>query len=96
MSHPNDKHYIQYLVAFSGMFWSHFDALSSQRHLFRSGGLSMFASSASFAWVSPMIPLLKQPESPIPITSDEGGWLVFAIMIGRIAGVIPGAWAMDR
>lgn len=56
----------------------------------------MFASSASFAWVSPMIPLLKQPESPIPISSDEGGWLVFAIMIGRIAGVIPGAWAMDR
>lgn len=56
----------------------------------------MFASSASFAWVSPMIPLLQQPDSPIPISSDEGGWLVFAIMIGRIVAIVPGALAMDR
>lgn len=58
--------------------------------------LSMFASSASFAWVSPMVPKLKQSDSPIPITGDEGGWIVFAIAIGRIAAIIPSAWAMDR
>lgn len=56
----------------------------------------MMASSSTFAWVSPMLPKLVAPDSPIPITSDEGGWIVLAMMIGRAASVIPGAWMMDR
>lgn len=56
----------------------------------------MLASGISFAWTSPMLPILMGPDSPILITSDEGGWIVLAMMIGRFAAVIPGAWMMDR
>lgn len=56
----------------------------------------MLACSSTFAWVSPMLPKLVAPDSPIPITSDEGGWIVLSMMIGRAASVIPGAYMMDR
>lgn len=56
----------------------------------------MLACSSTFAWVSPMLPKLVASDSPIPITSDEGGWIVLSMMIGRAASVIPGAYMMDR
>lgn len=56
----------------------------------------MFASSAAFSWVSPSLPKLFGDDSPIPITSNQSGWIVLSMMIGRLAAVIPGAWAMDK
>lgn len=58
--------------------------------------ITMFASSAAFAWTSPSLPILLGEYSPIPITSGESGWIVLAMMIGRLAAVAPGAWAMDK
>lgn len=51
--------------------------------------LLSFSVNVAYGWTSPMLPLLMHPDkSPIPITSDEGSWIVAIYVIGTIVGII--------
>lgn len=63
---------------------------------FYTASLTMFFGSAAFAWPSPALPILLADNSPIPITSSESGWIVLVMLIGRLASVVPGSWAIDK
>ncbi|EAT35815.1 AAEL012044-PA [Aedes aegypti] len=51
---------------------------------------------ASYGWTSPTLPILQGDDSPLPITSDEGSWIVSILVLASIAGPIPTAWSIDR
>ncbi|XP_055538397.1 facilitated trehalose transporter Tret1-like [Wyeomyia smithii] len=54
--------------------------------------LSLVATVSAAGWSSPAIPALKQDDSPVPITADEGSWIVAILSIGSLFGpVITGA-----
>ncbi|KAL1459425.1 hypothetical protein WDU94_011407 [Cyamophila willieti] len=50
----------------------------------------------SFAWSAPILEELLSKDSPIPMTSDEGSWMVAIIEVGNYISPIPGAYAVDR
>uniref|UniRef100_A0A182PQE9 Facilitated trehalose transporter Tret1 n=1 Tax=Anopheles epiroticus TaxID=199890 RepID=A0A182PQE9_9DIPT len=57
---------------------------------------SLVASVACAGWSSPALPALRGPNSPIPITPDEGSWIVSLLSIGAIFGPIICGLFVDR
>uniref|UniRef100_A0A2M4CML1 Facilitated trehalose transporter Tret1 n=1 Tax=Anopheles darlingi TaxID=43151 RepID=A0A2M4CML1_ANODA len=57
---------------------------------------SLVASVACAGWSSPAIPMLRGPDSPIPITADEGSWIVSLLSIGALFGPIACGLLVDR
>lgn len=56
----------------------------------------MLSLGAATGWASPSIPKLEAPDSPIPITKDQGSWIVAIMVLGYIFGPLPMAWLVDR
>ncbi|XP_001865011.2 facilitated trehalose transporter Tret1-like [Culex quinquefasciatus] len=50
--------------------------------------LSLVATVAAAGWSSPAIPALKREDSPVPITADQGSWIVSILSIGSFFGPI--------
>lgn len=87
-----DKYFFQYVVAFSGIF-----TLISKSDMInflcvaigQIASLLSFSVNVAYGWTSPALPFLTNPEiSPIPITNDEGSWIVAIYVIGTIVGII--------
>ncbi|XP_053674258.1 facilitated trehalose transporter Tret1-like [Anopheles nili] len=57
---------------------------------------SLVASVACAGWSSPAIPVLRGKDSPIPITADEGSWIVSLLSIGSLFGPIICGLFVDR
>ncbi|XP_055603827.1 facilitated trehalose transporter Tret1-like [Uranotaenia lowii] len=58
--------------------------------------MSLVATVAAAGWSSPAIPALKQADSPIPITPDQGSWIVSILSIGSLFGPIITGFTIDR
>ncbi|XP_035912214.1 facilitated trehalose transporter Tret1 [Anopheles stephensi] len=57
---------------------------------------SLVASVACAGWSSPALPVLRGPNSPIPVTPDEGSWIVSLLSIGSIFGPVICGLFVDR
>ncbi|XP_065077674.1 facilitated trehalose transporter Tret1-like [Ochlerotatus camptorhynchus] len=57
---------------------------------------ALFMILLCMSWSSPALPKLLAEDSPIPITPDEGSWIVAIISIGLILGPFVAAKAADR
>ncbi|KAL1459427.1 hypothetical protein WDU94_011409 [Cyamophila willieti] len=57
--------------------------------------IGVFTVGMSFAWSAPILDELLSKDSPIPMTSKEGSWLVAIIELGNYMSPIPGAYAVD-
>ncbi|XP_019550523.3 facilitated trehalose transporter Tret1-like [Aedes albopictus] len=57
---------------------------------------SIFMVIMCSSWSSPALPKLLAADSPIPITADEGSWIVAFQPVGAIFGPIFSSVAMDR
>ncbi|XP_052860670.1 facilitated trehalose transporter Tret1-like [Anopheles cruzii] len=57
---------------------------------------SLVAAVACAGWSSPAIPALRGPDSPVPITPDEGSWIVALLSIGSLLGPIVCGLFVDR
>ncbi|XP_058828581.1 facilitated trehalose transporter Tret1-like [Topomyia yanbarensis] len=58
--------------------------------------LSLVATVAAAGWSSPAIPALQREDSPIPITADQGSWIVSILSIGSLFGPIITSLCVDR
>ncbi|KAK9500624.1 hypothetical protein O3M35_001857 [Rhynocoris fuscipes] len=59
------------------------------------GSLSIFCAGNSYAWITPLLYRLKQPDSIIPLTPDQGSWVVALIEIGNLFTPIPAGFLVD-
>ncbi|XP_050073086.1 facilitated trehalose transporter Tret1 [Anopheles maculipalpis] len=57
---------------------------------------SLVASVACAGWSSPALPVLRGSNSPIPVTPDEGSWIVSLLSIGSLFGPIICGLFVDR
>ncbi|KAL1450457.1 hypothetical protein WDU94_002823 [Cyamophila willieti] len=58
--------------------------------------LAVFTTGMSIGWPAPVLPKLLSKDSPIPMTSSEGSWMVAIIEVGNYLSPIPGAFAVDN
>lgn len=56
----------------------------------------VFSSIAGYGWASPTLPILLSENSPIPITNNEGSWIVVMFFPGIMVGAVTAIYAMDR
>ncbi|KAF6202409.1 hypothetical protein GE061_004808 [Apolygus lucorum] len=59
------------------------------------GGLSIFCSGAAYTWITPLLERLESPGSILPLTPDEGGWVVTLIEVGNLIGPLPTGVLID-
>uniref|UniRef100_A0AAG5D5I8 Facilitated trehalose transporter Tret1 n=1 Tax=Anopheles atroparvus TaxID=41427 RepID=A0AAG5D5I8_ANOAO len=57
---------------------------------------SLVASVACAGWSSPAIPALRGPDSPVPVSPDEGSWIVSFLSIGSLFGPVFCGLFVDR
>ncbi|BES98434.1 facilitated trehalose transporter Tret1-like [Nesidiocoris tenuis] len=60
------------------------------------GGLSIFCSGAAYTWITPLLDRLESPGSVLPLTADQGGWVVTLIEVGNLVGPLPTGILIDR
>ncbi|XP_019874434.2 facilitated trehalose transporter Tret1-like [Aethina tumida] len=60
------------------------------------GCLSMMSTGMHYGWPSPSLPVLQSPDSPMPITSEQGSIIITILEYGNIVGCIVGAFIVDR
>lgn len=60
------------------------------------GALGLVSYGINTTWTSPFLPYLTSNSSIIPITNEEGSWLVTAPLIGRMFGAIAGGLVADK
>ncbi|XP_052564163.1 facilitated trehalose transporter Tret1-like [Culex pipiens pallens] len=58
--------------------------------------LCLFMVITTNAWTSPALPKLLADDSPVPITEDEGSWIVAILAIGGLCGPIVAGVTVDR
>ncbi|XP_058445753.1 facilitated trehalose transporter Tret1-like [Malaya genurostris] len=58
--------------------------------------LSVFMVVTTNAWSSPALPKLMSDDSPVPITPDEGSWMVSIQAIGAVFGPIVATLTVDN
>lgn len=56
----------------------------------------MGITGSHIGWTSPVLPILKGPNSHIPLTSNEGAWMVSCALLGSIPGNILAAVLVNR
>lgn len=61
-----------------------------------SATLSLFSAGVANGWNSPSIPILVAPDSPIPMTPNEGSWLIQVAVLGLLITSYPASWMTDR
>lgn len=49
-----------------------------------------------YGWASPSLPVLQSPDSPVPITSEQGSLIISMQEYGNIVGCFVGAFIVDR
>lgn len=49
-----------------------------------------------YGWASPALPVLQAPDSPVPITSEQGSVIITMQEYGNIVGCFVGAFTVDR
>ncbi|KAJ4436597.1 hypothetical protein ANN_16630 [Periplaneta americana] len=47
-------------------------------------------------WPSPNLPKLEAPDSPIPITRDEGSWIVSLVGVGAMMATMPAGYLVNK
>nr|XP_012136196.1 PREDICTED: facilitated trehalose transporter Tret1-like [Megachile rotundata] len=52
----------------------------------------MTIAGCHIGWTSPMLPILKSPDSPLPLTSDDASWMVSLVLLGCIPGTVMAAF----
>ncbi|XP_058123587.1 facilitated trehalose transporter Tret1-like [Anopheles ziemanni] len=57
---------------------------------------SLVASVACAGWSSPALPALRGPNSPVPVSPDEGSWIVSLLSIGSLFGPVICGLFVDR
>ncbi|KZC14029.1 PREDICTED: monosaccharide-sensing protein 2-like [Dufourea novaeangliae] len=57
--------------------------------------LSMATSGSHIGWTSPTLPILKSPDSRVPLTSDDASWIASFALLGSIPGTIFAAFIVD-
>lgn len=59
--------------------------------------MSLFSAGIANGWNSPSIPILTdEKHSPIPMTADQGSWLIQISILGIIISVFPAGKCSDR
>ncbi|XP_058821008.1 facilitated trehalose transporter Tret1-like [Topomyia yanbarensis] len=58
--------------------------------------LSVFMVVTTNAWSSPALPKLLSEDSPVPMTADEGSWMVAIQAIGAVFGPVIAALTVDH
>lgn len=58
--------------------------------------MGSFAAGTVMAWTSPTLPILTGPESPLPITPEEGSWVGCLMAVGALCGALPAGVFADR
>uniref|UniRef100_A0A8D8W9Z3 Facilitated trehalose transporter Tret1 n=2 Tax=Cacopsylla melanoneura TaxID=428564 RepID=A0A8D8W9Z3_9HEMI len=58
--------------------------------------IAAFTIGMTFAWSAPVLEELLSKDSPIPMTSDEGSWMVAIIELGNYISPIPAGYLASR
>lgn len=58
--------------------------------------MSVFTAGVWFVWVTPLLPLLLGPDSPVPMTEEDASWMVASIELGCIISPFPATYFADR
>ncbi|KAI5733377.1 hypothetical protein M8J76_011160 [Diaphorina citri] len=58
--------------------------------------IAAFTTGMSFAWSAPVLEELLSKESPIPMSPNEGSWVVAIIEIGNYLSPIPAGMLVNR
>ncbi|XP_069688588.1 facilitated trehalose transporter Tret1-like [Periplaneta americana] len=77
-----------------------FARLHSRRRLQYAAGITAtltFLIVGCFGtWPSPNLPKLEAPDSPIPITRDEGSWIVSLVGVGAMMATMPAGYLVNK
>lgn len=57
--------------------------------------MSMAVTGSHIGWTSPTLPTLKNPDSHLPITSNDASWIASFYLLGSIPGNILAAFIVD-
>lgn len=55
----------------------------------------MATSGSHIGWTSPTLPILKSPDSPVPLTSDDASWIASFFVLGTAPGCVLAAFVVD-
>lgn len=58
--------------------------------------MTLFCAGMSFGWPSPSLPKLQEASSDLYLTSDEGAWIVSALLMGGCIGPFISALLVNR
>ncbi|XP_059469654.1 facilitated trehalose transporter Tret1-like [Neocloeon triangulifer] len=58
--------------------------------------LGSFCAGTVMAWTSPTLPVLMGPNSPLPITAEEGSWIGCLMAVGALCGALPAGVVSDK
>lgn len=58
--------------------------------------IAAFTTGMTFAWSAPVLETLLSKDSPIPMTPDEGSWMVAIIELGNYLSPIPAGYLVNR
>lgn len=61
-----------------------------------SGTVSAISDGMQYGWSAPMIPVLKEPNSPLTLTESEEHWIENIYLIGGLAGVPCTIYMVDK
>lgn len=77
-----------------------FSRLHSRRRLQYVAGITAsltFLIVGTFSsWPSPNLPKLEAPGSPIPITRDQGSWIVSLVGVGGMLATVPAGYLVNK
>ncbi|XP_014258243.1 facilitated trehalose transporter Tret1-like [Cimex lectularius] len=57
--------------------------------------LTLFCAGNCYTWITPLLYRLKEPDSEIPLTADQGSWVVALIEVGNLITPIPAGFLVD-
>jgi SP family facilitated glucose transporter-like MFS transporter 8 len=58
--------------------------------------LTFLVAGTFSSWTSPTLPRLEAADSPIPITRDQGSWIVSLLGVGGVLAPIPVCYLVDK
>lgn len=64
--------------------------------IYTAATLSFFSAGIANGWNSPSIPILTAVDSPIPMTADQGSWLIQVAVLGLLVTSYPASWMTDQ
>lgn len=58
--------------------------------------MSGISDGMQYGWTAPVMPILKSPDTPVPITEDDEVWLETIFIAGGLAGLPITIYAVDN